>query len=149
MAITQSSLYYETPSLHLHEFSSFPWNLKFIWLMFIYPFHTWRETHCVSITTATRLMPFGEIVAVYSENHADHVNALRGQNSGRLHIKARDTLCTELYRSNFYCGAVTVVMLCAECQWQYYHCRTMGRYCNIVYRDRHCHWNKILRRSAP
>lgn len=74
--------------------------------MFIYPFHTSHETHCFSITPATRFLPFGEIVAVYSENRADHVNALRGQNAGRLHIRAGDTLCTELCRSNFSCYAV-------------------------------------------
>jgi hypothetical protein len=47
-------------------------------------------------TAASRLMPFGEIVSVYSENRADHVNALRGQNAMRLYIKAGDTLCTGL-----------------------------------------------------
>jgi hypothetical protein len=107
--------------------------------MFKYPFRTSQETHFVSITTTTRLLLFGETVAVYSENRTDHVNALRGQNAERLHIKAGGTLCTELYRSNFCCGVVTVVMLYPECQWQCYHCHTMGCYCSIVYRDRHYH----------
>jgi hypothetical protein len=31
-----------------------------------------QETHCVSVTEPNRLMLFGEIVAVYCENHTEH-----------------------------------------------------------------------------
>jgi hypothetical protein len=32
-----------------------------------------QETHSVSITTANRLMLFTEIIAVYRENHMEHI----------------------------------------------------------------------------
>jgi hypothetical protein len=34
---------------------------------------------------------FGETVAVYCENHAEHTNTLCGQNVGQLNVKAGGT----------------------------------------------------------
>jgi hypothetical protein len=36
--------------------------------------------HSVSITTASRFMLLGEIIAVYCDNHTEHIDTLRGQN---------------------------------------------------------------------
>jgi hypothetical protein len=41
---------------------------------------TSQETHYVSATKPNRLMLFGETVAVYCENHKEHINTLCGQN---------------------------------------------------------------------
>jgi hypothetical protein len=41
---------------------------------------TSQETHYVSATETNRLMLFRETVAVYRENHTEHINTL-----GRLH----------------------------------------------------------------
>jgi hypothetical protein len=43
---------------------------------------TSQETHSVSIATTNRLMLFREIIAVYCENHTEHINTLCGQNVG-------------------------------------------------------------------
>jgi hypothetical protein len=37
---------------------------------------TSQETHHISATKPNRLMMFRETVAVYSENHMEHINAL-------------------------------------------------------------------------
>jgi hypothetical protein len=39
---------------------------------------TSQETHYVSATETVRLMSFGEIIAVYCENHTEHINTLCG-----------------------------------------------------------------------
>jgi hypothetical protein len=41
---------------------------------------TSQETHHVSATKPSRLMLFGETVAVYCENHTEHTDTLCGQN---------------------------------------------------------------------
>jgi hypothetical protein len=41
---------------------------------------TSQEAHSVSITTTNRLMLFRETIAVYCENHTEHINTLCGQN---------------------------------------------------------------------
>jgi hypothetical protein len=46
------------------------------------PVRTSRETHYFSITKTNRLMLFREIMEVYSQNHAKHVNTPCGQNAG-------------------------------------------------------------------
>jgi hypothetical protein len=51
---------------------------------------TSQETHYVSATKTNRLMLFGETVAVYCENHTEHINTLGEQNAGFQYIKARD-----------------------------------------------------------
>jgi hypothetical protein len=48
---------------------------------------TSQETHYVSATETTRLMLFGETVAVYCENHTEHINTLCGQNAETLCIR--------------------------------------------------------------
>jgi hypothetical protein len=40
--------------------------------------HTSQETHYVSVTETSRLMP-RKTVAVYCENHTEHINTLCGQ----------------------------------------------------------------------
>jgi hypothetical protein len=40
------------------------------------PVRTSQETHYVSATKTNRLMLFGEIVAVYCENHMEHINKI-------------------------------------------------------------------------
>jgi hypothetical protein len=46
---------------------------------------TSQETHYVSATKPNRLMLFRETVAVYCENHTEHVDTLCGQNA-RVHV---------------------------------------------------------------
>jgi hypothetical protein len=41
------------------------------------PVLTSQETHYVSATEPSRLMLFGETVAVYSENHTEHTDTVR------------------------------------------------------------------------
>jgi hypothetical protein len=50
---------------------------------FIYknPVRTSQETHYVSATKPNRLMLFRGIVAVYCQNHTEHINILCGQNT--------------------------------------------------------------------
>jgi hypothetical protein len=52
---------------------------------------TSQETHYVSATTPSRLMLFGETVAVYCENHTEHTNTLCGQNAEFWYVKAGGT----------------------------------------------------------
>jgi hypothetical protein len=42
---------------------------------------TSQETHYVSATKPNRLMLFGETVAVYCENHTEHISTLSRQNA--------------------------------------------------------------------
>jgi hypothetical protein len=42
---------------------------------------TSQETHYVSATKPNGLMLFREIIAVYCENHTEHINTLCGQNA--------------------------------------------------------------------
>jgi hypothetical protein len=42
---------------------------------------TSQETHYVSSTEPNRLMSFREIMAVYCEDHMEHINTLGGQNA--------------------------------------------------------------------
>jgi hypothetical protein len=42
---------------------------------------TSQETHYVSVTEPNKLMLFRETVAVYCENHTEHINTLCGQNA--------------------------------------------------------------------
>jgi hypothetical protein len=46
---------------------------------------TSQETHYVSATNTHRLMLFRETVAVYCENHTEHINTLYGQNAGKIY----------------------------------------------------------------
>jgi hypothetical protein len=46
-----------------------------------------RETHYVSATKPNRLMLFREIIAVYCENHTEHINTLCGQNAEFLSVQ--------------------------------------------------------------
>jgi translation initiation factor IF-1 len=48
---------------------------------------TSRGTHYVSATETNRLMLFGETVAVYCENHTEHIYTLCGQNIEYLYVK--------------------------------------------------------------
>jgi hypothetical protein len=48
---------------------------------------TSQETHYFSVTKPNRLMMFGETVAVYCENHTEHINTLCEQNVEALYIR--------------------------------------------------------------
>jgi hypothetical protein len=50
-----------------------------------------QETHYVSATKPSRLILFGETVAVYCENRTEHTNTLCGQNAEFWFVKAGDT----------------------------------------------------------
>jgi hypothetical protein len=49
-----------------------------------------QETHYVSATKPNRLILFREIIAVYCENHMEHMNALCGQNVGFFYMSEAD-----------------------------------------------------------
>jgi hypothetical protein len=49
--------------------------------MFKYLVRTSQEAHYDSVTKPNRLMLFGETVAVYRENHNEHISTLCGQNA--------------------------------------------------------------------
>jgi hypothetical protein len=46
-----------------------------------------HRKHYVSATKPNRLMLFREIIAVYCENHTEHINTLCGQNAVILMLK--------------------------------------------------------------
>jgi hypothetical protein len=52
---------------------------------------TSQETHYVSATKPNRLMLCRGIIAVYCENHTEHINTLCGQNAEFLIVKAGGT----------------------------------------------------------
>jgi hypothetical protein len=65
---------------------------------FIYKYsvRTSQETHYVSATKPNRLMLLGETIAVYCENHTEHINTLCRQNAEISNITTRfgiDTQC--------------------------------------------------------
>jgi hypothetical protein len=55
------------------------------------PVRTSQETHADSITKPNRLMLFRETVAVYCENHKEHINTLCGQNAEFLYVTESGT----------------------------------------------------------
>jgi hypothetical protein len=54
------------------------------------PVRTSQETHYVSAANPNRLMLFRETVAVYCENHTEHINTLCGQNADNFYVKVDD-----------------------------------------------------------
>jgi hypothetical protein len=48
---------------------------------------TSQETHYVSATETNRLILFREVIAVYCENHMEHINTLCAQNVETLYIR--------------------------------------------------------------
>jgi hypothetical protein len=53
--------------------------------------HTSQETHYVSGRKPNRLMLFREIIAVYCENHTEHIDTLCGQNAEFQYVTAGGT----------------------------------------------------------
>jgi hypothetical protein len=49
---------------------------------------TSQDTHYVSATKPNHLLLFRETVAVYCENHTEHINTLCGQNAEFCYVKA-------------------------------------------------------------
>jgi hypothetical protein len=47
----------------------------------IYKSSLYLTGNAISATKPNRLMLFGETIAVYCENHTEHINTLRGQNA--------------------------------------------------------------------
>jgi hypothetical protein len=60
-------------------------------MRYINPVCSSQETHYVSAPKPNRLMLFGEIVAVYWENHTEHTDALCGQNAEFWYVIAGGT----------------------------------------------------------
>jgi hypothetical protein len=56
------------------------YRLNFSTVLYMNSVCTSQETHYVSTTNPIRLMLFGETVAVYCENHAEHTDTLCGEN---------------------------------------------------------------------
>jgi hypothetical protein len=52
---------------------------------------TSQETHYVSATETNWLMLFGETVAVYCENHTEHINTPCEQNAESVNVNAGGT----------------------------------------------------------
>jgi hypothetical protein len=50
-------------------------------MIYKYSVRTSRETHYISARKPSRLMLFGETLAVYCENHTEHTDTLCGQNA--------------------------------------------------------------------
>jgi hypothetical protein len=55
------------------------------------PVRTSQETHYASATKTNQLMLFRETVAVYCENHTEHIDTLCGQNAELPIVKVRGT----------------------------------------------------------
>jgi hypothetical protein len=51
------------------------------------PVRTSQETHSITTAETSRLMLFGGKVAVYCENHTEHINTLCGQNAETLYVR--------------------------------------------------------------
>jgi hypothetical protein len=62
--------------------------LNFFKIIYINSVRTSQETHYVSATKPNQLMLFRETIAVYCENHMEHINTLCAQNAGFQHVKA-------------------------------------------------------------
>jgi hypothetical protein len=65
--------------------------MNFLQTIYENPVHTSQETHYVSATNTNRLMLFMETVAVYCENHMEHIDTLCGQNAEFQCVKAGGT----------------------------------------------------------
>jgi hypothetical protein len=50
-----------------------------------------QETHYVSARKINQLMLFRETIAIYCENHTEHINTLGGQNAEFWYVKAGGT----------------------------------------------------------
>jgi hypothetical protein len=72
------------------EYGVNPWLNSFT-ILCINSVRTSQETHYVTATKPNRLMPFKETVAVYCENHMEHINTLCGQNAKFWYVKAGGT----------------------------------------------------------
>jgi hypothetical protein len=72
------------PYLHsptrLHGIVLNPSKTESLYITYKNSVRTSQETHHVSTTKPSRLMLFGETVAVYCENHTEHTDTLCGQN---------------------------------------------------------------------
>ena len=81
---------YQSPRRNVLQDLNFPpqvfttscliWSLKFTLIMCEDPVRTAQYTHCVSVIKTSQLMLYREIIAVCSEIHTKHINALGGQN---------------------------------------------------------------------
>jgi hypothetical protein len=56
-----------------------------------------HRKHIVSATKINRLMLFREIIAVYCENHTEHMNTLCGQNVELVNVKQVVYMVTILF----------------------------------------------------
>jgi hypothetical protein len=65
--------------------------MNFIQIIYKDSVRTSQETYYVSATKPNWLMLFGEIIAVYCENHTEHTNTLFGQNAEFPNVKVGGT----------------------------------------------------------
>jgi hypothetical protein len=65
--------------------------LKLVFIIFKHSVLTSKKTQSTTIAKINQLMPFREIIAIYSENHVKPTNTLRGPNAELLIVKARGT----------------------------------------------------------
>jgi hypothetical protein len=59
----------------------FPPISRLFYIVYKNSVRTSQETHYVSATRTNRSMLFRETIAVYSENHTEHINTLYGLNA--------------------------------------------------------------------
>jgi hypothetical protein len=83
-------------------------------IIYKYSVLTSEETHYISATKPNRLMLFRETVAVYCENHTEHINTLCRQNAEASMLKRmvhKDTTGLEgtEWRNNFQYTTVVIV----------------------------------------
>jgi hypothetical protein len=78
--------------------------------VYINSVRTSQETYYVSATETNRLMMFRETVAVYCENHTEHINTLSGQNAEFCNIyKFNSYLTGNTLRLRYKAQPVTAV----------------------------------------
>jgi hypothetical protein len=88
---TPAGFVINTYSLHVYTQTCQPFNIWSLKISSIFrdSVRTSQETHNVSTTETNRLMLFGETVAVYCENHMEHINILFNYaHSGPSHLSS-------------------------------------------------------------
>jgi translation initiation factor IF-1 len=106
-------------------------------LLFKNSVRTSQETHHVSVTESSRLMLFRETVAVYCENHTEHINTLCGhlvRTSQQTHyVSATEPNRLMLFRETVavYCENHTehINTLCGQ-NAKFLTVKSSGIYCN-------------------
>jgi hypothetical protein len=69
-----------------------------------------KKTPHLTVTKINRLTLFKEIIAVYSENHTEHINTLCGQNSVRTAKKTPHFTVTKINRLTLFKEIIAVYL---------------------------------------